>query len=125
VQPVVVTQPPTAVNVAPPPTPDPNQYISPVNPTPAAAPVAAPAPGVCPECKTMHPSLKPGQKCPNAGVGDQVSDSGLDDAIINKSLVDLRNIIIANLNAKGIKDGNKFLQYSVIELTKALEKYNE
>jgi len=32
---------------------------------------------------------------------------------------------LSQLTSKGIKDGKKFLQYSVIELTKALEQYNE
>lgn len=82
-------------------------------------------PDICPQCKSMHPPLRPGEKCPNSGVGDAVKNTGIDDAVINKHLVDLRNIIMSQLTAKGIKDGRKFLQYSVIELTKALEEYNE
>lgn len=100
--------------------------------TPQQMPSAPPSqgdvmnrPDICPQCKTMHPPLRPGEKCPNAGVDEAVKSTGVDDAIINKHLVDLRNIIMSQLTAKGIKDGKKFLQYSVIELTKALENYNE
>jgi hypothetical protein len=82
-------------------------------------------PDVCPQCNLMHPPLRPGEKCPNAGVEDAVKSTGIDDAVINKHLVDLRNIIMSQLTSKGIKDGKKFLQYSVVELTKALEQYNE
>lgn len=102
-------------------------HIPPSNDVPSMPPDNAvmSRPDVCPQCKLMHPPLRPGEKCPNAGVDDSVKSTGIDDAIINKHLVDLRNIIMSQLTAKGIKDGKKFLQYSVIELTKALEQYNE
>jgi len=81
---------------------------------------------VCKQCGTMHPPVAANQKCPLASVADEPDKSGgLDDAQINKHLVDLRNIVMAQLSAKGIKDGKKFFQYAVIELTKALEAYNE
>ena len=82
---------------------------------------------VCKECGTMHPPLPAGQKCPNASVAkaDPSNPNALDDATINKHLVDMRNIIMAQITGKGIKNQKKFFQFAVIELTKALEGYNE
>jgi hypothetical protein len=102
-------------------------YTPPSNGTPSMPPDNAVMgrPDICPQCKLMHPPLRPGEKCPNAGVDSSIKITGIDDVIINKHLVDLKNIILSQLTSKGIKDGKKFLQYSVIELTKALEQYNE
>jgi hypothetical protein len=80
---------------------------------------------LCPQCGSLHPPLKPGEKCPNASVGDVVSEVGLDDTVINRHLVDIRNIILSNITSKEITDGKKFFQYAIIELTKSLEKYSE
>lgn len=88
-------------------------------------PIPASTPDLCPECNTMHPPVPPGQKCPNAPVASQVKDTGLDDTIINKYLVDLRNIVISQMKTNSIKDGIKFFKYAIVELTKALENYNE
>jgi len=82
--------------------------------------------GVCSQCGTMHPPLQPGQKCPLAPIAPGLNTlDGLDDATINKHLVDMRNIIVANISSKKIKDGKKFFQYAIVELTKSLELYNE
>ena len=102
---------------------NPNTTLRPAHTQPT--PTLEQRPDVCPQCKSMHPPLRPGEKCPNAGVGDTVSNAGLDDAAINKHLVDLRNIILSNMNSKGVKDGKKFFQYAVLELTKILENYSE
>ena len=81
---------------------------------------------ICPECNMIHPPLKPGQKCPNVNIGKTIKHrSNLTDEIINKHLVDIRNIIISNIDSKEIEDSEKFFQYAVIELTKALETYHE
>ena len=81
---------------------------------------------VCPFCKTIHPPLRPGEKCPNAGldIKDQ-KKFNIDDTIINKHIVTLKNIIINNMSSKNIVNGTKFFKYSIMELTKALEAYEE
>lgn len=94
--------------------------ITPTSPQPIRMPAGG---GVCPQCKTIHPPLRPGEKCPNAS--QDVSKFGLDDTSVNKFIVDLRNIILSQLSLKGIKDGRKFFQFAIIELTKILEEYNE
>lgn len=78
---------------------------------------------VCPQCNTMHPPLKPGQKCPVAKV--EVPEAGVSDADISKFVVDLRNIAISQIEKKGIKDGNKLFKHLTIEFMKSLEGYNE
>lgn len=96
-------------------------------PSSGSAPVSSgPAPGICNQCGTMHPPLQPGQKCPLVSIPSDTSDSsGIDDAIINRHLVDMRNIIVNQISSKKIKNGKKFFQYAIIELTKSLEVYNE
>ena len=91
---------------------------------------SVPIPGqrsdICKQCGTMHPPLKPGQKCPLVSIdSDTSTSSGIDDITIRKHLVDMRNIIVTQISSKKIKDGKKFFQYAIIELTKSLELYNE
>jgi hypothetical protein len=81
-------------------------------------------PNTCPECKTIHPPLRPGEKCPNASIQVK-TETKIDDTTINKHLVELRNIILSQMTSKNIKDGKKFFQYIVMELAKACENYNE
>lgn len=94
--------------------------------TPAQAPPPVQMPDVCRECGTMHPPIPYGQKCPNASVAQNTADNpnAVDDATINKHLVDMRNIIMSHILKENIIDQKKFFQYAVVELTKALEKYN-
>ena len=95
-------------------------------PTSMSSSTPGATPGICSQCGTMHPPLQPGQKCPLVSIASDTSiSSGIDDATINRHLVDMRNIIIAQISSKKIKDGKKFFQYAIIELAKALESYNE
>ena len=81
----------------------------------------------CPECGMMHPPLKPGEKCGNApSAGGPPNANVVDlDMVINKYLVNLKNISVSQIQSKGIKDVNKLLQYLTLEMTKLLEGYNE
>ena len=108
--------------------PDPNQspeaeaIIQQMNTTPSIS--TSPIQGnVCPQCKTIHPPLRPGEKCPNAAV--DTSGYGLNDGDMNKYLVELRNIVMSQMSKKQIKDGKKFFQFTIIELMKVIEEYNE
>jgi len=80
---------------------------------------------VCPQCGTIHPPLPPGEKCPNALASKTMANANLNDESVNKYLTDLKNIVLSNISKKQIKDGNKFFQYLVVELTKLIEKYTE
>lgn len=78
---------------------------------------------VCSQCNTLHPPLRPGEPCPNKT--SDVSAYGLDETTVNKFIVDIRNMIISQMDLKKIKDGKKFFQFTIIELMKILEEYNE
>lgn len=95
------------------------------NNQPAQPEVTSTMGGVCPQCGLLHPPLQPGEKCPNVALDGKDNLSGLSEADINRHLVDMRNIIISMLQQKDIKDGKKFFQHAVVELTKILESYNE
>ena len=82
-------------------------------------------PDLCKQCGTMHPPIAAGKTCPLISVTSDTKDSGLDDTIVNKHLVEMRNIIMTQISSKNIKDGKKFFQYAIIELVKVLEAYNE
>ena len=81
---------------------------------------------VCPFCKSIHPPLRPGEQCPNAGLNskDQKKFNVTND-IINKYIITLKDIIMNNMSSKNIVDGAKFFQYAILELTKSLESYEE
>jgi len=76
----------------------------------------------CNQCGKMHPPLPPGQICPVAPVKNL---TGITDVEVQKFLVNIKNIIVSQIQQRNVKDGKKFFQYGVIELTKALEKYKE
>ena len=80
---------------------------------------------VCPECGTIHPPLKPGQKCPIAQNKQQLKETGLSEEKVSKFVQDLKNIIIANLSKIESKSAEKVLQEITIEVTKFLEKYQK
>ena len=88
-------------------------------------PVPVSNPNICPQCNTIHPPVPVGQKCPLASLVNEVAGTGLDDTSIASYLVNMRNIIISQMSIKKIKDGNKFFAFAIVELTKALESYNE
>jgi hypothetical protein len=94
--------------------------------TPTSGPMPSQKADICSQCGIMHPPLQPGEICPNAPIKQKDGNpNSLDDVTVNKHLVDMRNIIFAQISSKKIKNEKKFFQYAVVELTKALESYNE
>ena len=77
---------------------------------------------ICSQCKMMHPPIAPGQTCPMAAVENV---SGINDIEVHKFLNNMKNILISQMQKRNLKDGKKFFQYAIIELTKSLEKYSE
>jgi hypothetical protein len=77
---------------------------------------------ICSQCKMMHPPIAPGQTCPMKPVENL---SGINDIEVNKFLNNMKNILISQMQKRNLKDGKKFFQYAIIELTKALERYSE
>jgi hypothetical protein len=89
------------------------------------APTPVKLDNVCPQCGMAHPPLPAGEKCPNASIANEVKEFKLNEAQINTYIVNIRNIVISKLSEKNIKDGTKFFQYAIVELSKSLDKYNE
>lgn len=77
----------------------------------------------CPQCGLIHPPLKAGEKCPSAPVIIKSEDG--EKVNVNKFLVSLKNIIISQIEQKKIKDPEKLFKHIIIEMVKALEKYEE
>jgi type VI protein secretion system component Hcp len=81
---------------------------------------------LCKECNTIHPPLPPNERCPNAGLPQKDQKRfNISDDNINRYITNLKNIIISNLSKKNIKDGSKFFQHIIINITKIIEDYNE
>ena len=99
--------------------------ITPSMMTPSAASAPAPTGNVCSQCNTVHPPLRPGAKCPNAIV-KSITKEGEDVIVdVNKYLVNIRNILMSNIDKHEIKDINKLFQNITLEITKYLEGYKE
>jgi len=88
------------------------------------APTPAPTGNVCSQCGTMHPPLRPGEKCPNAAskIKDEKTNSVID---VNKYLTTFQSILISQIESKKIKDVQKLYQNITLEMTKFLEGYKE
>lgn len=87
------------------------------------APPAVGAFDSCPQCGVMHPPLRAGENCPVKKV--EVVEAGLKEEDVTKLIINLRNIAISQIGAKGIKDGNKLFKYLTVEFMKTLEAYSE
>ena len=101
-----------------------NEHIDPSILKSSPPPTPAPTPGACPQCGTLHPPLRPGEKCPIAKV-KVVSEKEGKDIDVNKYLNTFRDIIISQIGIKNIKDPDKLFKNITIELTKFLEGYSE
>jgi len=77
--------------------------------------------GRCEQCRTFHPPLKEGQKCPVAPIKNK-EGKALD---LNPFFGQLKNICISQIEQKGIKNHDKLFQHIIIEVTKSLENYHE
>lgn len=117
---------PSPAPPAPKPHPDPSQIINTTGVQSGSPPKEIRPSNVCEQCGLAHPPIPPGQKCPNSSFSkDEKNETGLDDGIINKHLVEMRNIILTNMSKKGIKDGKKYFQNVIVKLTKVLEESND
>lgn len=77
--------------------------------------------GKCAECGLHHPPLPLNQKCPMS----KPKDSGGKEIQTNEFIVQLKNIVISQVQKKQIKDHKKLFSHVLIELTKYLEAYKE
>lgn len=100
---------------------------TPINPgqITRSGPSPIPVQNGCPQCGLIHPPLPPGEKCPNAGA-KMKGAAGKEKLVdINKYLVNLRNILMSQIDSKGIEDVDKLFKNITLEITKYLEGYKE
>ena len=77
--------------------------------------------GLCSQCGLSHPPLKPGEKCPMA----KEKDLSGSEIRFDNFFVTLKNILNSQIQLKKIKDSDKLLAFTLIEITKILEAYKE
>jgi hypothetical protein len=80
----------------------------------------------CPQCGLLHPPLKDGEKCPNAPIKTKDESTG-EEKIIDptKFLVDMKNIIVSQMEIKKISNPENLFKFLTVEITKLLEGYKE
>ena len=90
----------------------------------APAPVSSHLP-TCDQCGQLHPPVAAGAKCPMAK-DKFVDDTGNEvDVDVNKYLTNMKNIIVSQIQSKGIKDPNKLFKQLTVSVMKFLEGYSE
>lgn len=72
----------------------------------------------CSQCGFFHPPLPVGQICPQA----PVKIEGITDQQINQMLASMKNILVSQIQANKITDGNKLLQGLIIHIMKFFEE---
>ena len=79
----------------------------------------------CPQCGQLHPPVPDGKKCPMAK-DKFVDDKGQEVEVdVNKYLTNFKNIVVSQIESKGIKDPNKLFKHLTVEMMKVLEAYKE
>jgi hypothetical protein len=109
---------------------DNNKDKAPAPPTPqqnysAPAGVGASPTGssACPQCGKFHPPLKSGEQCPMAPVRIKTADGTEKIIDVNLFLDKLKVIFLSQLEQKSVVDPDDFMKYLIVEVTKAIEKY--
>ena len=72
----------------------------------------------CPYCGYYHPPLQQGQECPMA----KKYDSSGNEIEIGDELAKMKNILISNIQNKGIKNYKKFTNQIILELNRKIEE---
>lgn len=103
----------------------PSQPINPGQISTSSGPSPVPVQDGCPQCGMIHPPLRPGERCPNAGAKTKSADGTEKVVDVNKYLMTLRNILMSQIDSKGIKDVDKLFKNITLEITKYLEGYKE
>jgi hypothetical protein len=76
---------------------------------------------LCTQCGFSHPPLKEGELCPMA----KVKTNDGNDIDLTNFFTSLKSILISQISKKNIKDPKKILSFTIVMITKLLEKYEE
>jgi hypothetical protein len=72
----------------------------------------------CSQCGMFHPPIPVGQICPQA----PVKIEGISDQQVNQMLASVKNILVSQIKANKITDGNKLMQGLVIHIMKFFDE---
>jgi len=75
----------------------------------------------CSQCGLYHPPLRPGEKCPMAK--EKTTDGK--EINLDNFLINMKNIMVANIKKNHIKDIQKFSGHIIVALNKVIETYKE
>lgn len=76
---------------------------------------------VCNQCGFSHPPLKEGEVCPMAKV--KTNDGS--DIDFTTFFTMLKSILISQISKKNINNPKRILSFTLVAITKLLEKYEE
>lgn len=75
----------------------------------------------CSQCGTYHPRLRQGEVCPmakpKAETGEEID--------LNDFFLNLKNVLVSQIKNKKIKNIKRILAFTLINITKLLERYQE
>jgi len=80
---------------------------------------------VCDQCGFTHPPLQPGQKCPAATNASKETIPEVGEIDLTDFIVNIKNILVSQIQTRRIKDVKKLTSFTIIEITKILEDYRE
>lgn len=75
----------------------------------------------CSQCGYFHPPLKDGEVCP---MSSQKDSEGY-EIDVNDEIVQIKNMLIANIQKKGISDHKKFVRNMIFQLQKIIDEYQD
>ena len=76
---------------------------------------------MCQQCGSYHPPIPEGQKCPMA---KEKTNSG-EELDFTDFFISLKNILVSQIKTKNIKNVRRILAFTLINITRLLEKYQE
>ena len=80
-----------------------------------------PSQSKCPQCGLHHPPLKPGQRCTLAKETSPTGET-IDFEVLFSPL---KNICIAQISKRGIKNWRKLFSHIILEINNIVESYKE
>lgn len=76
---------------------------------------------MCPQCGLSHPPIPQGSRCPMAK--EKTNDGN--EIKLDDFFTSLKNILVSQIKKKNIKDPKRILAFTLVMITKLLEKYEE
>jgi hypothetical protein len=75
----------------------------------------------CSQCGLLHPTLKPGERCPGAKVNLQ----GITNDEVSQFLANLKNILLNNIEKKNIRNPKKLFQDVILKVNDVVTNFKD